>query len=72
MAVKINASTRDYGPHPKNELALVQVVAEFDEGAEKMTLEVLIPNEGDELALRNRALARARDLARRFIAFPKN
>ena len=71
MAVKINSYMQVCGPHSKKECALVQVVVEFDD-AEKMTLEIVVPNEGDELAIRNRALTRARDLARRFIAFPKN
>jgi hypothetical protein len=66
MAIKINAQVTAYGPQPANTQALVIVTVEFDEGSEAMTFTVLVPNDGDEGVIREQAIARAQDLARRF------
>ena len=42
------------------------VTVEFDGPSEAMTFTVLVPNDGDEGAVRDQAIARAQDLARRF------
>jgi hypothetical protein len=66
MAIKINAQVTGYGPQPANTQALVIVTVEFDGPSEAMTFTVLVPNDGDEGIVREQAIARAQDLARRF------
>jgi hypothetical protein len=66
MAIKTNAQVTGYGPQPGKTQALVIVTVEFDGPAELMTFTVLVPNDGDEGAVREQAIARAHDLARRF------
>jgi hypothetical protein len=66
MAIKINAQVTGYGPQPGNLQALVIVTVEFDGPAEAMTFTVLVPNNGDEGLVREQAIARAQELARRF------
>jgi hypothetical protein len=46
--------------------ALVIVTVEFDGPSEAMTFTVLVPNDSDEGAVREQAIARAQELARRF------
>jgi hypothetical protein len=55
-----------YGPQPANKQALVIVTVEFDGPSEAMTFTVLVSNDGDEGVVREQAIARAQDLARRF------
>ena len=66
MAIRINAQVTGYGPQPGNTQALVIVTVEFDGPSEAMTFTVLVPNDGDEGVVREQAIARAQDLARRF------
>ena len=66
MAIKINAQVTGYGPQPANTQALVIVAVEFDGAQEVMTFTVLVPNDGDEGIVREQAIARAQNLARRF------
>ena len=66
MTIKINAQVTAYGPQPSNAQALAIVTVEFDGGSEAMTFTVLVPNDGDEGVIREQAIARAQDLARRF------
>jgi hypothetical protein len=66
MAIKIHAQVTAYGPQPSNAQALVVVTVEFDGGSEAMTFTVLVPNDPDEGVIREQAIARAQDLARRF------
>jgi hypothetical protein len=55
-----------YGPQPGNLQALVIITVEFDGPTEAMTFTVLVPNDGDEGMVRDQAISRAQDLARRF------
>jgi hypothetical protein len=71
MAIKINAQVTGYGPQPGNTQALIIVTVEFDGPAEAMTFTVLVPNDGDEGIVREQAIARAQNLARRFADFPR-
>jgi hypothetical protein len=66
MAVKIHAQVTGYGPQPGNLQALVIITVEFDGPTEAMTFTVLVPNDGDEGMVRDQAISRAQDLARRF------
>jgi hypothetical protein len=66
MAIRINAQVTGYGPQPGDLQALVIVTVEFDGPSEAMTFTVLVPNDGDEGAVREQAIARAQDLARQF------
>jgi hypothetical protein len=66
MAVKINAQVTGYGPQPGNTQALVIVTVEFDGPSEAMTFTVLVPTDHDEGMVREQAIARAQELARRF------
>ena len=66
MAIKINAQVTGYGPQPANTQALVIITVEFDGPSEAMTFTVLVPNDGDEGIVREQAIARAQNLARRF------
>jgi hypothetical protein len=66
MAIKNNAQVTGYGPQPANTQALVIVTVEFDGPSEAMTFTVPVPNEGDEGKVREQAIGRAQDLARRF------
>jgi hypothetical protein len=66
MAIRIHAQVTGYGPQPTNTQALVILTVEFDGPSETMTFTVLIPNDGDEGIVREQAIARAQDLARRF------
>jgi hypothetical protein len=66
MAVRIQSQVTGYGPQPANPQALVIVTVEFDGPSEAMTFTVLVPNDGDEGMVRDQAISRAQDLARRF------
>jgi hypothetical protein len=66
MVIKINAQVTGYGPQPGRTQALVIVTVEFDTPSEALTFTVLVPNDGDEGTVREQAIARAQDLARRF------
>jgi hypothetical protein len=66
MAVKVHAQVTGYGPQPGNLQALVIITVEFDGPTEAMTFTVLLPNDGDEGMVRDQAISRAQDLARRF------
>jgi hypothetical protein len=72
MAIKINAQVTGYGPQPANAQALVVVTVEFDGPSEAMTFTVLVPNDGDEGTVREQAIARAQNLARRFAELRRN
>jgi hypothetical protein len=66
MAMKVKAEIVGYGPHPGKTEALVRVSVELDGRRETMEITVLVPSENGESAVRERALARARDCARKF------
>jgi hypothetical protein len=68
MAMKINAKVVGYGPDPGRTQALVNIIVEFSGPTETMTLTVIVPNEGDEAALQEQGIARARDFALQFAA----
>jgi hypothetical protein len=59
-----------YGPDPGRDKALVNVIVEFSGPTESMTLTVIVPNVGDEAALQEQGIARAKDFALQFAAFP--
>jgi hypothetical protein len=61
MAMKINAKVVGYGPDPGRTKALVNIIVEFSGSTESMSLTVIVPNDGDEAALREQGIARARD-----------
>ena len=67
MAMKINAKVVGYGPDPGRTKALVNVIVEF-RATESMTLTVIVPNDGDEAALQEQGIARAKDFALQFAA----
>ena len=48
--------------------ALVNIIVEFSGPTESMTLTVIVPNDGDEAALREQGIARAKDFALQFAA----
>jgi hypothetical protein len=68
MAMKVNAKVVGYGPDPGRDKALVNVIVEFSGVTESMTLTVIVPNEGDETALLEQGVAKAKDLALQFAA----
>jgi hypothetical protein len=68
MAMKINAKVVGYGPDPGRTKALVNIIVEFSGSTESMSLTVIVPNDGDEAALREQGIARARDFALQFAA----
>jgi hypothetical protein len=68
MAMKINAKIVGYGPDPERTQALVNIIVEFAGPTEMMTLTVVVPNDGDEAALKERGIARAKDFALQFAA----
>ena len=68
MAMKINAKVVGYGPDPGRTKALVNVIVEFSGATESMTLTVIVPNDGDEAALQEQGIARAKDFALQFAA----
>jgi hypothetical protein len=68
MAMKINAKVIGYGPDPERTRALVNVIVEFGGRTESMTLTVIVPNEGDEAALQEQGIGRAKDFALQFAA----
>jgi hypothetical protein len=68
MAMKINAKVVGYGPDPERIQALVNIIVEFSGPTQSMTLTVIVPNEGDEAALREQGIARAKDFALQFAA----
>jgi hypothetical protein len=72
MAIKLNAQVTGFGPQPANTQALVIVTVEFDGPSEAMTFTVLVPNDGDENTVREHAIARAQNLARRFAELRRN
>jgi hypothetical protein len=47
---------------------LVNVIVEFSGPTQSMTLTVIVPNEGDETALQEQGVAKAKDLALQFAA----
>jgi hypothetical protein len=55
-----------YGPHPGKTEALVRVSVQLDGRVEMKEITVLVPSEDGESSIRERALARARDFARKF------
>jgi len=67
-AMKINAKVVGYGPDPERTQALVNVIVEFSGPTQSMTLSVIVPNEGDEAALEEQGIAKAKDLALQFAA----
>jgi hypothetical protein len=70
MAMKINAKVVGYGPDPGRAKALVKVIVEFSGPTESMTMTVIVPNEGDEAALQEQGIARAKHFALQFAAVP--
>jgi hypothetical protein len=68
MAMKSNAKVVGYGPEPERTKALVNIIVEFSGPSEFMTLTVIVPNDGDEAALQEQGIARARDFALQFAA----
>jgi hypothetical protein len=68
MAMKINSKVVGYGPDPERIQALVNIIVEFSGPTQSMTLTVIVPNEGDEAALREQGIARAKDFALQFAA----
>jgi hypothetical protein len=59
---------RRFGPDPETTKALVNIIVEFSGPTETMTLTVIVPNEGDEAALKEQGIARAKDFALQFAA----
>ena len=55
-------------PDPGRTKALVNVIVEFSGPTESMTLTVIVPNDGDEAALQEQGIARAKDFALQFAA----
>jgi hypothetical protein len=49
---------------------VVNIIVEFSGPTESMTLTVIVTNEGDEAALQEQGIARAKDFALQFAAFP--
>jgi hypothetical protein len=70
MALKVNARIIGYGPHPGRKDALVTIIVEFDGPRETMEIKLLVPNEDNKGAVHEKAMARAKDFARRFLDFP--
>jgi hypothetical protein len=70
MAMKIKTEVAGYGPRPDETHALVNVFVEFDGPSESMAMTVLVPNEGDEGALCEKGIARAKDFVRQFAVLP--
>jgi hypothetical protein len=70
VAMKINAKVVGYGPDPGRDQALVNVIVEFSGPTESMTLTVIVPNEGDEAAIQEKGIARAKTFALQFAALP--
>ena len=66
--MKVNAKVVGYGPDPETTKALVNIIVEFSGPTETMTLTVIVPNEGDEAALKEQSIARAKDFALQFAA----
>ena len=66
--MKVNAKVVGYGPDPETTKALVNIIVEFSGPTEMMTLTVIVPNEGDEPALKEQGIARAKDFALQFAA----
>jgi hypothetical protein len=66
--MKVNAKVVGYGPDPETTKALVNIIVEFSGPTETMTLTVIVPNEGDEAALKEQGIARAKDFALQFAA----
>ena len=68
MAMMISAKVVGYGPDPETTKALVNIIVEFSGPTETMTLTVIVPKEGDEAALKEQGIARAKDLVLQFAA----
>jgi hypothetical protein len=66
--VKIKATVAGYGPRPGKTHALVDVNVDFQVSKEVATFRVRVPNAEGEKAAEELAVARARDLARKFAA----
>ena len=66
--MKVNAKVVGYGPDPETTKALVNIIVEFSGPTETMTLTVIVPNEGDEAALKEQGNARAKDFVLQFAA----
>ena len=47
---------------------MVNVIVEFSGPTQSMTLTVIVPNEGDEAALEEQGIAKAKDFALQFAA----
>ena len=58
-------------PHAKVKSGqVVNIIVEFSGPTESMTLTVIVTNECDEAALQEQGIARAKDFALQFAAFP--
>ena len=66
--MKIKATVAGYGPQPGKTHALVDVNVDFQASKEIATFRVLVPHADGEKAAEELAVARARDLARKFAA----
>jgi hypothetical protein len=66
--VKIKATFAGYGPGQRKVYALVDVSVDFDSSKELATFRVQVSKAEDEKAAQELAVARARDLARKFAA----
>jgi hypothetical protein len=66
--MKVTATVAGYGPRPEKMHALVDVSVDFEASKEMATFRVLVPDGDGEDAAEELAVARARDLARKFLA----
>jgi hypothetical protein len=66
--MKIKATVAGYGPRPRKTHALVDVSVDFEASKEMATFRVLVPDGNSDDAAHELAVARARDLARKFLA----
>ncbi len=70
MALKIKTEVAGYGPRPADTHALINVFVEFNGPSESMAMTVFVPNDGDESALCEKGITRAKDFARQFAVLP--
>ena len=70
--MKIKATVAGYGPQPGKTNAFVDVSVDFEASRELATFRVLVPDGDGKGDARELAVARARDLARKFVAGPRN
>jgi hypothetical protein len=64
--MKITATVSGYGPRPGKTLALVDVTVDFAASNEFASFRVLVPDGAGDEAAQEAAVARAKDLARKF------